>query len=498
MATDRIARNAAFSALNVVVSGVALFFLYRFLLGAIGIAQLGVWSIVLATTSVGRISQLGIAASVVRLVSREVAREAPDAVVEVMQTAALAMAGLAGVAIAVLYPLARWALGAVVPADMLGPALSILPWAAASLWLASVCSVVESGLDGFQRMDLRALATMASMILYFALALLLVPGNGLVGLAEAQLAQTAFLAVTTLASLSGRIGPRRLFSAHRLSWARLKEMLGYGVHVQLLTAGVMLIEPLIKALISGLAGVALVGWFEMANRMVMQIRALVTAGGEALVPAIAHVSETNRAAVRSVYEDACRAVLFLVLPVLALTLLATPIVSELWIGHYEPAFVRFSYLLAIGMFASLLAVPAYFANFGLGTLRWNTAGVGLILGLTTLLAFPLAHRLGAEGVVAGYGAAVLVGHAVVVAGYHAAEGMPLRSLFSRDTLGVSIAAAAAATGGLCAYYGLRDRLGLGSLSMLMLLIALIVLAPPVWLHPMRRRFLGWLGSVARS
>ncbi|HSW36364.1 MAG TPA: hypothetical protein VLH18_07155, partial [Candidatus Limnocylindrales bacterium] len=58
--------NAIMSVVQVVAIGVILFILYRFLLDTIGIDKLGVWSIVLATTSVATIANLGLSASVVK------------------------------------------------------------------------------------------------------------------------------------------------------------------------------------------------------------------------------------------------------------------------------------------------------------------------------------------------------------------------------------------------------------------------------------------------
>jgi hypothetical protein len=52
--------NAGTSIVQVILSGVILFVLYRFLLITIGVEQLGIWSIVLATTTVTHISNLGL------------------------------------------------------------------------------------------------------------------------------------------------------------------------------------------------------------------------------------------------------------------------------------------------------------------------------------------------------------------------------------------------------------------------------------------------------
>ena len=55
-------RNAAFSVVEVAVSGLGLFFIYRNVVSELGVAMLGVWSLVLATTAFGRMADVGLAA----------------------------------------------------------------------------------------------------------------------------------------------------------------------------------------------------------------------------------------------------------------------------------------------------------------------------------------------------------------------------------------------------------------------------------------------------
>ena len=81
--------------------------------------------------------------------------------------------------------------------DVLEPALELLPWALGSLWLTMIAGVYQAGLDGYQRMDLRTTLVMMSTILYLLLALAFVPAHGLMGLAWAQLVQSAVLLVAT-------------------------------------------------------------------------------------------------------------------------------------------------------------------------------------------------------------------------------------------------------------------------------------------------------------
>jgi hypothetical protein len=57
--------------------GISFFALFRFLLGTIGIEKVGIWSLVLATTNVTRISELGFADSLLQFVSRSLANSTP-------------------------------------------------------------------------------------------------------------------------------------------------------------------------------------------------------------------------------------------------------------------------------------------------------------------------------------------------------------------------------------------------------------------------------------
>jgi O-antigen/teichoic acid export membrane protein len=52
------------------VSGITLFILYKFIYHTLGAANLGLWSLVLATTGVARFTDLGLSGSLGRFVAR--------------------------------------------------------------------------------------------------------------------------------------------------------------------------------------------------------------------------------------------------------------------------------------------------------------------------------------------------------------------------------------------------------------------------------------------
>ena len=170
-----VIRNAGMTIAQVMVSGVILFFLYRYLLNTIGVAKLGVWSVVMATASTSRMSELGLSGSVVKFVAKYRARLDVLRVSEVIQTAVISTAILLGVMLGLLFPFFSWLLKFVIPASDLADGLAILPYMLISLWFIAVAGVFQSGLDGCQRIDLRSWILIGSSIFYLFLTVMLVP-----------------------------------------------------------------------------------------------------------------------------------------------------------------------------------------------------------------------------------------------------------------------------------------------------------------------------------
>jgi O-antigen/teichoic acid export membrane protein len=67
--SKRISINIVSSVLQVLLVGVVYLFLYKFLLKSLGVEQLGVWSIILATTSIANLANFGITSGLVKFIA---------------------------------------------------------------------------------------------------------------------------------------------------------------------------------------------------------------------------------------------------------------------------------------------------------------------------------------------------------------------------------------------------------------------------------------------
>ena len=160
----------------------------------------------------------------------------------------------------------------------------------------------------------------------------------------------------------------------------------------------MMFEPVTKGLLSRYGGLAMVGYYEMASRMVLQFRIMIVSADQVLVPVIASLQETAPDRIRTIYAESYRLIVYLSVPLFAGLLTAIPVISALWIGAYENNFVLFAMVLTVAWFLNILISPAYFANLGTGHLLWNTVGhvvigvlnliLGVVLGVSTNMPVP--------------------------------------------------------------------------------------------------------------
>ncbi|MCL0069466.1 oligosaccharide flippase family protein [Dehalococcoidia bacterium] len=485
--------NAIMSVVQVVIVGIVLFVLYRFLLNTIGIEQLGVWSVVLATTSVANIANLGLSASVVKFVAKYLARGEGQTVANVIQTSAISIGVLIGLVLLIAYPVATWLLGLIIPVENLKDALSILPYALASLWLMVIASVFQAGLDGYQRIDLRSMLFMAGAILHLILSILLVPVHGLMGLAYAQVAKSFVMLLGSWVLLKWCLP---LLPIIRFRWNRklFKEMVGYGLHFQAISVSQVLCDPITKALLTNFGGLAMTGLYEMVSRMLLQFRMLLVSANQVLVPAIADLQERNPDFIRKVYRQNYRLMLYLALPVYSIIIALTPLISEIWIGHYEPMFVIFSILLAVNLFVNTLSVPGYFSYLGIGELKWNTLGHVSTAVMNPVLGLILGQFYGGIGVVIGWVLSAVSGSIIIAISYHFRYKISLSELVPVQSRAVSLACILGVFVTFLLYYQLNNSVGPIILTALLLMAFLAILSPFMWFHPMRKDLMGWMSN----
>jgi O-antigen/teichoic acid export membrane protein len=480
--------NAAANALQAAFSIVLTFVLYRVVIAALGIGQLGVWSVLLATASVSRLSDLGLTAGITRFIARDLAAGDPERAAAVVETGLVALGLAVGVILLAIYAIAPHMLGLAFAGQYLATALDILPYSLVAAWLSVLGMAAVSGLDGCQRFKVKAVILTVSQGLMVPLAMLLLPRMGLRGLAYAQVLQGTFLIVGAWVILRRELSAVPLVP-RRCSWPILREMLSYGVKVQASSLTLLLFDPLTKFLMARFGGPQAVGYFEVANQVIAKVRSVILSANQVIVPQTAAIGEQDADSIKSLYAWSLRLTTFVSLPTYALLLASANLISALVFKSDSPEFAFFFSVSILGWAANTFAIPAYFVNLGTGAVGQNLAQ-HVLMGVANLaLGLALGALFFASGVVVAYAVSLALGGVFLVGVFQRRRGVHLGDLALRDhtpllAVSLAVAVAAALASEIIGYA--RPYLG----GILVVAVAALVLVVPVWLHPLRKELLG--------
>ena len=490
MLKNSVSRNALLAIVQVLVTGIVLFLLYRYLLQVIGPEQVGIWALILATVSASRITEMGFAGSAVKYTARYIARGQLDEAALVIQTTVMTIGLILAVVLVVGYPAIVWVLERVLPELRIADGLGLLPYGLVSVWIGAMASIAMSGLDGCQRIDLRSMISIFGGVLLLILVWILVPRYGLIGLAWSQIGQGIFMMAVSWIILRQQLLTMPILP-YQWRFTLFREMLRYGLNFQLISIAGMLFEPTTKVLMAKFGGLSATAYYEMANRMVTQFRALLVSANQVMVPRVAAMYENTPTTLQNTYLASYRIMFFLSVPLFAVVVTIAPLISQIWIGYYETHFVQYSILLAVGYCLNTLVGPAYFFNLGTGHLSWNVIGHFVIGVVNGSLGFILGMVFGGQGVVAGYVLALILGSGTILVGYHRDGHIPFIELFPVESRKLFLACLSGSLIGLMFYYYAPIRID-GSFvrTGVAVSICVLIVGPFLWHHPLQPALIG--------
>ena len=402
MLSDRqqVSRNAKWAIVQTIISACVLFFLYKYLLNELGASKLGLWSLILASTSLARLGELGFSNATLRFVGQYIGIGKPKDAAEVLETAVISISLPFMVLTIIAIPLIGFVLPWFVPEQHMAEAIVIVPWAMLALWLGVTSSLVQSAIDGYGRMDQRNMVLIATNLLYLGCAVLLAPVLGLKGVAIAQ----ALQAGATLL-LMWWLARSHLQSLPWIPWrwrkTRFFEIAGFALTMQAGSIAGMLVEPVTKALISRFGGLEFLAYYEMANQVVNRARGVLLAGFHALLPTYAATNPDNFDVLRELDQRAQIRVISLGVPYLTILATAFPLIAVIWAGSSQDILINCGYLISITWLIATSGIPSYFFAVGTGRGRIAAQNQILMLVLTGAIGFILGKFFNGYGVVIG-------------------------------------------------------------------------------------------------
>lgn len=391
-----------------VASAFLMLYLYREVLTVLGPSELGIWSLVLASTSLARLSELGLSAGTEKFVATHLSSRGVEKASKMVETSTLATALITGVAAIVGVVAVPFILPFFLPVTAVPVAVSLLPIVFASFWLGSTAGCVLAGLAGCRRYDRRSTVQLVTLVLYVAAGVWWVRLGGLTGLAFAQLLQACSANVLAWLMLRRHLTELSFFP---LRWdsKTFREVLGYGSGFQLASVFQMLGDPVTKALMSRFGGLEATGYFELANQLVTRVHGLVSAAFHVLTAEVADLVESSASGVRKMFQSATEVSGLATIVAYGAAIGILPLVSWVLTGELNGRFVGFGVILVMGYSLLSYGSACYFFLLGLGRVRVIVLTRLVIAVPNLLLGVILGAAFGGFGVAIGWGVGLISG-----------------------------------------------------------------------------------------
>lgn len=403
-----ISKNTLMSVIEAALSGLIFLSLYAFLLRQIGPDMVGLWSLISAFVSLGQAINLGIGRSLLRFVAKARAQGRTEQAVSYIETAFVTTVVFDSCLAVGLYVSGPFLLTCFVPEEKMASAIAILPYTLISFWATNLARVPFYALGGTQCMHLKSLIVIGGKLCMLGLAIALVPYHNLIGMAWAQALQSILVLSVSWVILLGQMPTlARLPRQWRLF--EFREMVGYGLRLQLLGIIQMSFNTTVTILLAHFSNLGTVAYYTMAYRAVMQVRELVMAANFALVPAFTDLAERDEQRVHDLYHLTNTLAWFLSPLAIGALVSATPIISQVWLGTYEPSFIFFSIMLSIAWGINMLCAPAHFRAIGIDNLYWCFCGHIVRAVFNGVFGYAFGTIFQAEGVVLGSAIALSLG-----------------------------------------------------------------------------------------
>ena len=392
--------NVVYGVMDYVVQPVLTIASARFFVRHLGIAQFGLWMLILAFVGSMGIFTTGFGDAALKYISSMRGRGDAQGVINTIR-AAQALNFTLGATIGVLlYFAAPWASTHAfhLSAALAAVFTTALRVGGAVLLVRSLSFVYISTLKAHELYRISTpitAVTKTAVIVSAAIAILL--GYGLISILWMTLAcESLCLVIVTIAARKV-VGPLPLTPDFRLR--NFKSLASFGTYswVQALLGTVF--SQADRLLVASMLGPAAVGYYGVCIQAAQPVHGLAAAGSNVLFPHVsARLESESPRTIRAMLSRATRINVYVVLALaLPLAVLSRPILSR-WMGadfahHSAPALA----LVALSFAALAFNIPGHYALMALGRVRF-LAGLNFVgMALSLLVAVLLIPRFGIVG-----------------------------------------------------------------------------------------------------
>lgn len=326
-----------------------------------GKQMLGVWSLVIAATSIGQISNFGFGNSLVRYLPELFLEKDQAGVQRMIGTVNISCFLLVLPVLVLLYFPAVYYGKLLLTPDQFAVFQPLIIFSLAALFLNSLFLVYSFTFDALQKHYLRCKIQMTGWLLFLIISYFLLPRLGLKGVATAMVMQQIFqfVAIMHLTSRMNILNKPYPLVPDKTS---LKKIYSFGIHSQSINILVIFFDPLIKFFITSNLGLSATGTYEIANKISIQFRNLLVSANQVIIPKMVIFQGDARSAY---FKKAASVNLFLSVSEGVLLCVIAPVAAYIFSSGMDRVVVECILLLNIGWTFNAVTSVHYYSAIGM-------------------------------------------------------------------------------------------------------------------------------------
>jgi O-antigen/teichoic acid export membrane protein len=388
--TSKISKNTVWLIILSIVIALSQFIVYALINKNLGKNLLGVWSLIVAATSIGQISNLGFSNSLVRYLPEMILKKKEEDIIKMIGTINFTNFFLTLPLLVLLYfPAIIYASYLLSPSQLL-VFKSIIPLSMAALFINNLFSVYSYLLDAMQKYYLRCIVQITGWIFFLVFSIFLMPAYGLYGVAIALLFQY-ILQFATILSIIHFKGLLHKITPFHFDKKSFRIVSSFGVKSQYISILVIFFDPLVKLFITKNIGLSATANYEISNKIVIQVRNLLVSANQVIIPKIIIQKEAGTES--QYFKEISNKNIFLSVSAGMLVLLFAPLAVYFFSNGRDDTLMQCIILLNIGWVCNMITSVHYYCSIGLDKIG-KLVLYHLMLSLVVLiLYFILNHFL---------------------------------------------------------------------------------------------------------
>lgn len=377
------------------------FILTPVIIARLGISGYGTWTILFTVCSYVDMFNMSFGFAYNKFAAEYDRKKDYNTLSSLLSAGIVLVGAIAALALSVVWIGRYWIL------NELNVAPELLNDAATALLLVSLCLLLRMSfgnvfyvLSGLQRLDLQhKLSIFASIIEFVASVALLAMDYGLLALAYGHCAGQ-ILSTGAAWVLCKRLRPALYISPFCITRDSCRKVLSLGMRFQALSGLAMLFTQGIKLIISILWSPALVGVYELAEKLLSLSRALSGALIDPLMPAFSNLhAGKDQEKAHSLFVHSSKLVAMTGMAALAGLFVYADRIILAWTGQPEPLAAWTIRVMAFGHFVWVMTGPGSSVLRGKGSLRLELSNSILRTALAAILIVPAYFWGGYKGLV---------------------------------------------------------------------------------------------------